>query len=109
MKASEFLAMAHDEIDKGWTQGKVQDQAGNVCAVGAMRRVAEQQMGQGLDGFIDVCSAGSAAAGSLAGVAMELTDNRFVGIPGFNDTREDKQEVLNWFFKALAQLEERGE
>lgn len=106
MKASEFLASARDEIEKGWTRGTLQDLAGNVCAVGAIKRVAEQNKPQRLDDFTAVCEAGNGAATALEMLAQEFGAS---GIMGFNDTRREKQDVLNWFDKAIIGLEERGE
>lgn len=105
MKASEHLGAARDEIDKGWTRGTLQDHLGNVCAVGAISRVAAQANPQGLDAFVETCAAGNAAAAALDKVVQELGGNT---IMEFNDT-STKEDVLNAFDKAIAQLEERGE
>ncbi len=106
MKASEHLAMARDEIEKGWTRGTLQDLAGNVCAVGAIKRVAETNQPTRLDAFVEVATAGNGAA-----TALEMMANEFgaTSIMGFNDSRRDKQEVLTWFEKTIIGLEERGE
>lgn len=106
MKASQHLAAARDEIEKGWVQGTLQDQAGNVCAVGALKRVAEQGQKSTLDGFIDTCQAGNGAAAALETMAREFGAS---SIMGFNDSRASKQDVLDWFDKAIIGLEERGE
>lgn len=106
MKASEHLAAARDEIEKGWTKGELQDNAGNVCAVGALKRVAEENQSASLDEFVEVATAGNGAATALAMMAKEFGAQ---SIMGFNDTRSDKQDVLNWFEKAIIGLEERGE
>jgi hypothetical protein len=106
MKASEFLAAARDEIEGGWTQGTLQDLAGNVCAVGAIKRVAEQNKPQKLDDFAAVCEAGNGAATALEMLAQEFGSS---SIMSFNDTRRSKDDVLAWFDKAICGLEERGE
>lgn len=106
MKASEHLAAARDEIEKGWTQGTLQDNAGNVCAVGALKRVADQNQPTQLDEFVEVATAGNGAATALSMMAAEFG---CATIMGFNDTRQSKQDVLNWFDKAIIGLEERGE
>jgi hypothetical protein len=106
MKASEFLAAARDEIEAGWVKGTLQDLAGNVCAVGAIKRVAEQNKPTKLDEFAAVCTAGNGAATALEMLAKEFGSG---SIMSFNDTRQDKQDVLNWFDKAIIGLEERGE
>lgn len=105
MKASEHLAAARDEIEKGWTTGTLQDHVGNVCAVGAINRVANEAKPQGLDAFVNTCTAGNSAAAALEKVVQELGGH---GIMGFNDS-STKQDVLNAFDKAIGQLEERGE
>lgn len=107
MKASEHLAAARDEIEKGWTQGTLEDQAGNVCAVGALNRVAKEQQTGTLDDFVGLCAAGSGAAKALRMMAQEFGHDG--SIMGFNDSRHSKQDVLTWFEKAIIGLEERGE
>lgn len=106
MKPSEFLAQARDEIEAGWARGTLQDQAGNVCAVGSLRRIAQQNQASTLDGFTEVCAAGNGAATALEMMAKEFGSSSIIG---FNDTRRDKQEVLTWFEKTIIGLEERGE
>lgn len=105
MKASEHLAAARDEIEKGWTTGTLEDQAGNVCAVGALNRVAKEQQTGKLDDFVGLCNAGTGAAKALRMMAQEFGSG---SIMGYNDTHT-KQDVLNWFDKAVCQLEEHGE
>ena len=106
MKASQHLAAARDEIEKGWTQGTLQDNAGNVCAVGALKRVADTNQPTQLDEFVEVATAGNGAATALSMMAKEFGA---MSIMGFNDTRASKEDVLAWFDKSIAGLEERGE
>lgn len=105
MKDSEYLALARDEVEKGWTQRTLQDDMGNVCSVGAINRVAKQAQPQGLDAFVDICTSGTNATAALDHVVRELGSS---SIMSFND-RSSKLDVLNAFDKAIAQLEERGE
>lgn len=106
MKASEYLGKARDQIAKGWARGTLEDGQGNVCAVGSLKRIAEQQQTHGLDGFNAMCQAGNGAATALDMLAKEFGAS---SIMNFNDNSRDKQEVLNWFDKAIIGLEERGE
>ena len=106
MKASEHLAAARDEIEKGWTRGTLEDQAGNVCAVGAIKRVAEQNQSTQLDQFVEVATAGNGAAVALSMMTKEFGGNG--SIMGFNDSHS-RQDVLTWFDKTIIGLEERGE
>lgn len=106
MKASEHLAAARDELDKGWVRGTLEDHLGNVCAVGAINRVAQQSKPQGLDAFAETCTAGNAAAAALDKVVQELGGR---SIMSYNDHSPSKEDVLNAFDKAIGQLEERGE
>lgn len=43
MKASELCDAARGELHKGWVQGAYADHSGNVCAIGALERVAMQE------------------------------------------------------------------
>lgn len=108
MKASEVLAAARDEIEKGWTQNTFEDHEGSVCAVGAISRAAAQHKDtvDGLDGFIDLCDAQETATAALERLVHEHGGR---SIMSYNDHATDKQQVLDLFDKAIAGLEERGE
>jgi hypothetical protein len=108
MKASEYLGMARDQIEKGWARGTLEDGQGNVCAVGSLKRIAEEQRQHvtGLDDFASMCQAGNGAATALDMLAREFGAG---SIMSFNDNSREKQNVLNWFDKAIIGLEERGE
>ena len=42
----DLLLRAAEEVRKGWCQYEAEDAAGNVCVVGAFRRVAEELFGR---------------------------------------------------------------
>ncbi len=106
MKPSEHLALARDEIERGWTRGTLQDYMGNVCSAMALERIAQQTQPQGLDAFVETCAVGNAAAAALEKVTLELGGKSIVR---FNDSATSKLDVLTAFEKAICQLEERGE
>lgn len=99
MKTSELLGEARDELDKGWAQSAYQTNAGNVCAVGAIERVAMRHQ--------DIRAAARAQA-EVNRLAEEIHGASYV--QHFNDQLgTTKQDVLNLFDKAISGLEERGE
>lgn len=106
MKPSELLDAARNEIEAGHAQGEIEDSAGNVCSVGAIHRVAKQNVGQGLDAFVSACRAGTTAAEALRRKTMEMGGSG--NIPGWND-RSTKEDVLVAFEKAAIGLSEIGE
>lgn len=106
MKASEYLAAARNEIENGWVQGTIRNNEG-VCALGAIDNVARQQQPATLDDYTRITQAGSGAAKALEMLAKEFGTT---SIPDYNDRMgRTKEDVLNWFDKAIIGLEERGE
>lgn len=98
MKASEFLAQARDEVFKGWTQHSYRTTAGQVCAVGAIERVAMATMA------IETAAAAQAA---LNAKALEVHGK--VQVQYVNDhVATRRQDVLDLFDKTIIGLEEQG-
>jgi hypothetical protein len=99
MKVSELLGEARDELYKGWTQGSYVNNAGHVCAVGAIERVAMRHQ--------DIVAAAKAQA-EINRLTAEIYGYNMV--QSFNDRyNTSKQDVLNLFDKCIIGLEERGE
>lgn len=99
MKVSEFLAQARDELFKGWTKGAYQNTQGQVCAIGAIERVALSTM---------EIEAAAKAQQAINEKALEVYGMDIV--QSVNDDRSTtKQDVLDLFDKSIIGLEERGE
>jgi hypothetical protein len=99
MKVSEFLGEARDELNKGWTQRAYQNGDGEVCAIGAIERVAMRNL--------DTIQAAAEAQREIQSKAQEVYGKY---VQAFNDaSTTSKQDVLDLFDKAIAGLEERGE
>jgi hypothetical protein len=98
MKISELLAEARDELAQGWTQRAYSTASGNVCAVGAIERVALRHM--------DV-QAAAAAQAEINRLTREVYGE--MRVQYFNDRVDtQKQDVLDLFDKAIIGLEEQG-
>lgn len=98
MKTSQLLGEARDELAKGWVKHAYSN-AGNVCAVGALERVAMRHQ--------DIVAAAKAQA-ELNRLSAEIYDATCVQY--LNDrNRTSKQDMLDLFDKAIIGLEERGE
>lgn len=99
MKVSEFLAQARDELFKGWTKNHYRNGEGQVCAIGAIERVALSTMA------IEEAAAAqaeiNAKAREIHGVEMVQHLNDSMGT--------SKQDMLDLFDKTVIGLEERGE
>jgi hypothetical protein len=99
MKVSEFLGEARDELYKGWTQRAYRTQAGSVCAVGAIERVALRHLDN-----IDVAGQAQDAINKAAAEVHGITQVRSV-----NDRiGTTKQDILDLFDKTIIGLEETG-
>lgn len=97
MKASEVLGEARDELYLGWAQGNYVGQAGTVCAIGAIERVALKNMA--------IAEAGI-AENALQEKAREIYN---CSVQRFNDNgRTLKEHVLELFDKTINGLEEIG-
>ena len=99
MKVSEFLAQARDELFKGWTKNKYQNGQGQVCAIGAIERVAMNTM-----------------AIEEAGKAQEAINAKALEVHGVSQVQHvndsmgtSKQDMLDLFDKCINGLEEHGE
>lgn len=99
MKVSEFLAQARDELFKGWTKGSYQNQVGQVCAIGAIERVAMNTMA--IEEAAQAQAAINAKAREVHGVSQVQHINDSMGT--------SKQDMLDLFDKAINGLEEHGE
>ncbi len=100
MKASELSDAARCELDMGWTQGEYSNYQGNVCAIGALERVAMKNMAIGQAGLVQQ---------ELDAKAHEMSNGEFDRVQSFNDDRNTtKQDVLNLFDKVTIGLEEKG-
>jgi hypothetical protein len=99
VKVSEFLAQARDELFKGWTKGSYQNSVGQVCAIGAIERVAMNTM-----------AIEEAARAQAAINAKALEVHGVSQVQHINDSQAtSKQDMLDLFDKAVIGLEERGE
>lgn len=98
MKASELCDAARGELYKGWTQRTYRASNGNVCAIGALERVAVQNMAIQQAGVVQR---------ELNAKCREMFGR--MSVPNFNDDRNTtKEDVLALFDKATISLEERG-
>jgi hypothetical protein len=111
MKVSELLAAARDELFKGWTQGKLKDNVGNVCAVGALRRAT---MGHIQEGSVAVFNKARTALNvkateMKADVGMVDGFGPNIAVESFNDFGgTTKDDMLALFDKTIIGLEEVG-
>lgn len=100
MKVSEFIGHARDELFKGWTQGAYRTNKGQVCAVGALERVAMQNLSE-------VATAGKAQEAINAKAKEVYGVHRVQSINDRSTTGQ--QDMLDLFDKTMIGLEERGE
>lgn len=99
MKVSELLGEARDELAMGWTQRAYQNNVGQVCAIGAIERVALRHQ--------DIAAAAHAQA-EINRLAGEI--HGASAVQHFNDALGTRQQdMLDLFDKAIIGLEERGE
>lgn len=103
MKASELVAKGRDVLAAGWCQHKYEDDDGNVCAIGALRRVAPNELG-GYQGrgqaYFDACKALNAKSYEMFGICDVSLLN--------DQNMTTKQDMLDIFDKTIAGLEEKG-
>jgi hypothetical protein len=99
MKVSEFLAQARDELFKGWTKNAYHNGEGQVCAIGAIERVALSTMA--IEEAARAQAEINAKAREIHGVDV---------VQHLNDAgKTSKQDMLDLFDKTVIGLEERGE
>lgn len=106
MKVSEFVAQARDHLSAAWTKGSYRNsQDQSVCAIGALDRVAMENLQQG------GVQAHSPAREALLVQAREMFNLPSLNyIPGLNDEMgRTKQDMLDLFDKTVIGLEEHGE
>jgi hypothetical protein len=100
MKPSEVLRDAMKHVEAGWCKGQYDDNKGNVCAVGALRKVAAQE---------DVCWDVYVTAGSRM-IQFLGYEGSMLDIVDWNDSiATTKQDVLHAMEKTAIQCEEHGE
>jgi hypothetical protein len=98
MKVSELLAEARDELASGWVRGAYSRNTGEVCAMGAIERVALRHMD------IQAAAAAQAEINRLTKEVYGVSQ-----VQSFNDyVASGKQDVLDLFDKAIIGLEEQG-
>lgn len=106
--ASEIGTEAHAHIENGWTTGKLEDEHGNVCSLGAIERAVKNHRGNTLDEFIAACTAGNRFGLALRDAMSEM-EGYSLSVTSFNDTKSNKEPVAQAFWKATCGLQEQGE
>jgi hypothetical protein len=109
IKTSEFIALAEAEITKGWCRHAIRDGHGNVCMLGAYRRVWAHHHCPGRQVY--------QALTLTAAMIVELRPGQFCDLRGpemvvaaFNDhLAKDKDEVLAVMGKTRLHCEEAGD
>lgn len=99
MKQSEYLGVARDVVAHGWIQGVASDMNDNWCSYGALSKAAVDT-GQFQRWYCPSC------------VLLDDMSKAqgFTSLMAFNDNpATTQQDVLDFFDKAIAGLEERGE
>lgn len=100
MKPSELSEAAREEIYMGWTKGEYQSYQGNVCAIGAVERVAMQNMAIAEAGIVQ---------DELNKKTKEMFGAQFNRVQEFNDARDTRHEdMLALFDKVTLFLQEQG-
>lgn len=100
---SELLTAAADYIEqRGWTQGREQNDYGAVCTLMALRLVALVSPVQ------PVTLVRTEAEHALEAVALELW-GRPISVPMYNDLGcYDQADAVAWIQKASCHLQEQG-
>lgn len=96
------LTAARAEVEKGWRKNGFEDGAGNVCAVGAINRVT---FGCAALGIIPRGAPQRLSRRNVAYDALRAKVPSDISVPEYNDDpATTRQEILNLFDKALADL-----
>lgn len=100
MSVIEDLKAARQHVERGWMQGKLTDYNGNVCAMGAVSIAAGMRIGSMVSHTME-WDRHQAQYEAL----MKQIPEGFFDVAAFNDDpATTKQDVLNLFDKALAEL-----
>lgn len=105
----QVLLRAADIIgERGWTQGDYINEAGCVCAVGAIRAAAAEQAG--LDNFLDVLDGDAVLPVGLSDAARRAellagahVDDPFGGLVGWNDAEGRTADEVVTILRAAAE------
>ena len=105
MLTSDFVDSVRDQVYQGWTKCAYRRSNGDVCILGAMDRVALQNLTEGGP------KAHALAKKEICKTAAEMFPDIFEGnIPGLNDhCATTKDDVLALLDKTAMRLAEVGE
>lgn len=117
MTTHELLVTARNRIDLGWCRRLLRDRDGNVCALGGVNVSYHGSFAFPLACFssavVRVITPDPVYVGAIAAlfdaqdVKIEMEGSpagweRSDSVADYNNTRNDKQEVLDWFDRAIA-------
>src|SRR5262249_10764727 len=109
MRTSEFIALAEAEITKGWGRHATEDEHGNVCMLGAYRRVLAHHRYSGRQLYKALSLTAAMIAELRLGQFSDLRGPEMV-VAAFNDhLAKDKDEVLAVMGKTRLHYEEAGD
>ena len=119
---SDLKATKRELINRGWSRGHLQDTQGNVCILGAIGMATQEDFSERCkisetEAFIDLTKSPRAKdIVATLGWYLDKTfieeeaghDDFFERTYWFNDHKVEKQDVLDLFDKALADLGDLG-
>ena len=109
MKASELLWNAADHVEAGWCQHVLEDEAGNVCTLGAMGRAFTGIATGSAFAFVREDPTYSAAHRALMKQIASRTGTPNCAVAEWNNAPERTQaDVVTTMQKAAIGLEEQG-